>query len=94
MSSSEKNSDVASLASDAPLLSKKDQDAGSKAASKKQSLLSRLSGSRSGTDSSSKTVSSSKQADGKQADGKQATRAIDDVYRKYPMLAARSSHPL
>ncbi|SPQ20624.1 cfa72d3e-5115-41e8-9fe2-36cb181871b7 [Thermothielavioides terrestris] len=90
MSSSEKNFDTASLASDAPLLSKKDQDTGSKAASKKQSLLSRLSGSRSGTDSSSKTASSSKQADGKQADGKQATRAIDDVYRKFLKVTAFS----
>jgi hypothetical protein len=84
MSSSGKDFDLNSLASDASLLSKK---GASKSKSKKQSLLSRLSGSRGdGESSSTKTAASSSQ----KPDSKKESNLVEDLYQKYPALGTNT----
>lgn len=80
MSASGKDFDAASLASDASLLSKKDQSSASGSRSNKRSFLSRLSGSAK-MPTSSNTASSIEEVDGKQQSG-----AVEDLYNKYPTL--------
>ncbi|KXX81670.1 hypothetical protein MMYC01_202049 [Madurella mycetomatis] len=86
MSSSGKDFDTTSLASDVSLLRDKDGNSGSNP--KKRSLLSRLSGSRKGTggsdasSASSKTASSSQQPQGGQAQ----SNAVEDLHKAYPNM--------
>ncbi|GAB1313665.1 hypothetical protein MFIFM68171_03875 [Madurella fahalii] len=99
MSSSGKDFDATSLASDASLL--RDKDGKSESKTKKRSLLSRLAGSRkgasgSGTSSASSntaaaTAAASPSSSSQQAQAGQAqSNAVEDLHKAYPNLGVNT----
>lgn len=85
MSSSARDFDASSLASDATLLRDKGQATTSHSKYNKRSLLDRLSGSRRDTSSATKssTLLETSSATNKTDDKKTSSTAVEDLYRAY-----------